>query len=186
MLGASWPMRLSAGGCYGSAMNELLVIFVAQILYVSLVTVRWIILVRGARYLASALSFVEILIYAYTLTLVVGNLAETGRLVVYAAGYAVGCLIGSWLEAKLAYGVAALQAILPWDSELPGQLRASGFIGTEWSGSGRDGQRQLLLLVVKRRQLSKLIALVESLEPRAVLVELEPRSLKGVSLPQAA
>lgn len=167
-------------------MNELLIIFVAQIVYVSMVTVRWIILVRGARYLASALSFVEVLIYAYTLTLVVSNLNDPTRLVVYAAGYAVGCLIGSHLEARLAYGTAAIQCILPSQSELPARLREAGYPSTEWSGKGRDSDRRLLLLVLKRRQLTRLMALVQQLEPSAMLVELEPRSLKGGQMPLAA
>lgn len=167
-------------------MNELLIIFFAQIVYVSLVTVRWIILVKGARLTASAMSFVEILIYAYTLTLVVGSLSDPRRLVVYAAGYAVGCLVGTWLEGLLAYGTAAVQCILPPQSSLPFHLRQMGFLGTEWVGSGRDSERTILLVVVKRRQLHKLWSLVEAHEPKAVMLELEPRSLRGMRLPAAA
>jgi uncharacterized protein YebE (UPF0316 family) len=167
-------------------MHELAIIFFAQIVYVSLVTVRWIILVRGARYLASAMSFFEILIYAYTLTLVVGNLSDPRRLVVYAAGYAVGCLVGSWVEGKLAYGTAAVQCILPHESELASRLRESGFAGTEWAGSGRDSGRRLLLVVLKRRQMHRLVSLIDTFEPTAVMMELEPRSLKGAYLSSAA
>ena len=167
-------------------MNDFLIIFLAQIVYVSLVTVRWIILVKGARFTASALSFVEILIYAYTLSLVVGSLSDPRRLVVYAAGYAVGCLVGTWVEGLLAYGTAAVQCILPPQSTLPHHLRQSGFLGTEWAASGRDSQRTILLVVVKRRQLQKLFALVECHEPQAVMLELEPRSLRGMHLPTAA
>lgn len=167
-------------------MNELFIIFFAQIVYVSLVTVRWIILVKGARLTASALSFVEILIYAYTLTLVMGSLSDPRRLLVYAGGYAVGCLVGTWVEGLLAYGTAAVQCILPPGSSLPHRLRESGFLGTEWVGSGRDSARTILLVVVKRRQLQKLWSLVENYEPKAVMLELEPRSLRGMVLPKAA
>ena len=167
-------------------MNEYLLIFVAQIVYVSLVTVRWIILVRGARTLASALSFFEILVYAYALTLVVGNLTEPARIVVYAAGYAVGCYLGTWLEGKLAYGTAAVQCVAPVHSCLANKLRASGFISVEWSGAGRDENLRCLLFVVRRRQLPILMKLVDELEPSAMLLELEPRSLKNVNLGKAA
>ena len=167
-------------------MADLFIIFIAQIAYVSLVTVRWIILVKGARALASFLSFFEILLYAYALTLVVGNLTEPVRLFVYAAGYAVGCYIGTWLEAKLAYGTAALQCVAPVHSDLAEKLRNVGFLSTEWSGSGRDSNRRCLFFVVKRRQLTQLVKLVEELEPSAMLVELEPRSLKNVNLNKAA
>lgn len=167
-------------------MNELFIIFFAQIIYVSLVTVRWIILVKGARLSASALSFVEILIYAYTLTLVVGGLDDPRRLVVYAAGYAVGCYVGTWVEGRLAYGTAAVQCVAPVRSDLSEKLRSSGFLSTEWSGAGRDAERRCLLFVVKRKQLRQLIKLVEELEPTAMLVELEPRSLKNVKLQSAA
>lgn len=167
-------------------MNELFIIFFAQILYVSLVTVRWIILVKGARLLASALSFFEILIYAYTLTLVVGSLEDYRRLVVYAGGYAVGCYVGTWVEARLAYGTAALQCFAPAQSQLAERLRTSGYLSTEWSGAGRDTGRSCLLFVVKRRKLTQLIRLVEEIEPSAMIVELEPRSLRNVKLTAAA
>lgn len=167
-------------------MNELLIIFLAQIVYVSLVTVRWIILVRGARILASLLSFFEILVYAYALTLVVGKLTEPSRLIVYAGGYAVGCYVGTWLEAKLAYGTAAIQCVAPSRSELSEKLRSLGYLSIEWSGAGRDSDRRCLLFVVRRRQLPNLVKLVEQLEPTAMLVELEPRSLKNVNLSKTA
>jgi len=171
---------------YYRRVNDLLIIFLAQIVYVSLVTVRWIILVKGARFMASFLSFFEILIYAYCLTLVVSKLDDPVRLVVYAAGYAIGCLVGTWVEARLAYGTAAVQCILPCDSGLTRQLRELGFAGTEWHASGRDAGRRLLLVILKRKQLAKLLALVNQLEPAAVVMELEPRSLRGGVLPKAA
>lgn len=167
-------------------MNDLFIIFAAQIVYVSLVTVRWIILVRGARYLASAMSFVEILVYAYTLSLVVSKLDEPVRLVVYAAGYAVGCLVGSFLEQRIAYGMAAVQVIVPSHSRLQDALRDAGFPVTEWSGQGRDAERQLYLLILKRRQLGCLNALIDRFEPSAVVLEIEPRSLRGALMPAPA
>ena len=167
-------------------MNELLIIFIAQIIYVSLVTVRWIILVKGARLTASALSFFEILIYAYTLTLVVGSLEDPRRLVVYAAGYAVGCYVGTWVEGRLAYGTAAIQCFAPVQSQLAETLQSSGYLSTEWSGAGKDSGRRCLLFVVKRKKLPVLLKLVEQLEPNAMVIELEPRSLRNVKLNLAA
>ncbi len=169
---------------YPYSMTELVLIFLAQILYVSLVTVRWIILVRGARYWASALSFFEILVYAYTLSLVVSKLDEPVRLLVYAAGYAVGCLAGSWLEGRLAYGMAAVQVITPTASNLAQQLRLGGYVVTCWAGQGRDCDRQMSLIVLKRRHLDHLHRLIDRLEPTAVVLEIEPRSLRGGFLPQ--
>lgn len=155
-----------------------LVIFFIQIAYVTTVTVRWILLVRGARYLAAGMSFFEILLYVYALGLVVTNLHVPANVLAYAAGYAVGCLVGSWAEAKLAVGFTLLQVITPGSSPLAGGLRESGFAVTEVVGQGRDGERRVLTICVRRRLLAQLLKRIEQLQPDAVVLELETRSVR--------
>src|SRR5690606_23153126 len=92
---------------------EVLTIFVAQVIYVSTLTVRWIILLRGSRWLAAAISVGEVMIYVYALGLVVTNLDQPIKLVVYAVGYATGSLLGTFIEERLAFGHVVLQVITP-------------------------------------------------------------------------
>jgi len=158
---------------------ELAIIFVAQVTYVSISTLRWVILMRGGRKLASAISFFEILIYVYALSLVVTRLTEPIALVIYALGYTVGAFVGSYIEGKLALGFAIIQMVTRADSDLEARLRQRGYGVTSWPGKGRDADRTVSLVLCRRRHVSQLYLAIHELDPSAFLVELEPRSLKG-------
>lgn len=156
----------------------LLFIFAAQVVYVTLVTMRWIILIKGGRYLASALSVVEVVIWVYTLGLVVTRLSDYRAIAAYALGYATGCVVGSWLESKLAFGTATVQVISSQGAELASTLRQQGFGVTTWQARGRDAARTILLIYLRRRLLGRLLRLIDELEPGAVVLDLEPRSIR--------
>ena len=158
--------------------QTLALIFLAQVLYVTMVTVRWMILIRGYRYVAAALSFFEILIYVYTLGIVVTQLNDASKVLVYALGFAAGALIGSWLEQWLAMGMATVQVITPRDSALAAVLREHGFGVTTWDARGRDAERAVMLISLRRRRLRELLQLVDEVEPTAVVLDLEPRSVR--------
>ncbi|HEY8449998.1 MAG TPA: DUF5698 domain-containing protein [Bacillota bacterium] len=156
----------------------LLLIFTAQIAYVTMVTVRWILLLKGGRYIAAGLSFFEILLYVYTLSVVVTRLNNFWSIVVYALGYAVGSLVGTWIEGKIAYGTATIQVITPAGSCLPERLRQHGFAVTTWGARGRDAERLVALVFVRRRLRPRLLQLIDEIEPNAVVLDIEPRSIR--------
>ena len=100
------------------AVLDLLIIFLAQATYVSVNTVRWIILVKGRRLLASAISFFEVILWVYALGLVVSQLSDPVKVATYALGYAVGALVGSKIEERLALGYVLFQVITTRIGEL--------------------------------------------------------------------
>lgn len=157
---------------------DLLLIFVLQATYVTITTVRWIILVRGMRYLASFISFFEIMLYVVALGLVVNQLSDPLRVLVYALGYAAGSLTGSLVEERLAIGFS-LYHIITTDSTLATKLRAEGLGVTCWTGQGRQGDRQVLLVVSRRRWGRQLLKLVSDLDPQAFVVQTEPKNFRG-------
>lgn len=158
---------------------DVLFIFALQVVYVSLMTLRWILLLKGNRYPAAALSVLEVIIYVYALGLVVSRLGDWPRLLAYAFGYAAGSLAGSRLEELLAYGYTAVQVVVNTPTELPRVLREHGFGVTTWPASGRDGHREVLLVVLRRRWTTELFRLIETHEPGAFTLLLEPRSFRG-------
>jgi len=157
---------------------DLVLIFTLQATYVTVTTVRWIILVRGMRYLASFISFFEILLYVVALGLVVNQLGDPIRVFVYALGYAVGSLAGSLVEERLAIGYS-LYHIMTTDNTLAVKLRAAGLGVTCWTGQGRLGDRQVLLVVSRRRWGRQLLKLVADLDPLAFVVQTEPKNFRG-------
>ncbi len=76
---------------------DLVFIFFARIIDVSLGTVRMILTVRGERYIAAAIGFFEIMVYVVALGKVIGSLDEPVRLILYCLGFAAGVIVGTWV-----------------------------------------------------------------------------------------
>lgn len=155
------------------------IIFVAQVIYVSIMTLRWIILMRGNRNLAAAISFFEVLIYVYALGIVVNDLSNPYKLAVYALGYAVGSMVGVRVEERLAYGFSVIQLVTRPDSELPVILREKGFGVTTWAGRGKETERLVAIILCKRKHVPKLEKIVQDVDPAAFLLHIEPKGLRG-------
>lgn len=155
------------------------IIFSAQVVYVSIMTLRWIILMRGNRGLASVISFFEVLIYVYALAIVVTDLHNPYKLVVYALGYAVGSWVGVRVEERLAYGFSVIQVVTRPESKLPEGLRERGFGVTSWPGYGRETERIVALVLCRRRHVPKLQQIIDTLDPSAFMLHIEPKGLRG-------
>jgi len=76
-------------------------IFVINFAYITLNTLRFLLVMRGYRYFAAFMSVVEITIYVLGLSLVLNRLDNPINLIVYALGYGVGVYVGMMLEDKL-------------------------------------------------------------------------------------
>lgn len=160
-------------------LSQLLLIFVLQCLYVSITTVRWIILVRGHPILASIISFFELILYVVALGMVVTQLGDPLRVVVYALGYAVGAWVGSKVEERLALGYTQFQIITRAPSQLAWRLREAGMGVTEWSAQGREGERLVLLVVARRKRTPMVMKLLNQLDPNAFVLQMQPQAFRG-------
>lgn len=160
-------------------LRDLVLIFALEALYVSVTTVRWIILVRGRRYLASAISFFELILYVVALGMVVTKLGDPLRVVVYALGYAAGALVGSWVEERLALGFTIFHIITNTDTPLVSKLREAGLGITVWDAEGREGRRRMLMAVARRRWTHEVLELVERVDKHAFVIRTEPQAFKG-------
>ncbi|HYG58569.1 MAG TPA: DUF2179 domain-containing protein [Symbiobacteriaceae bacterium] len=160
-------------------MRDLLMIFFLQAVYVAVTTVRWIILVRGQRLLAAAISFFELMLYVVALGMVVTQLHDPWRVGMYALGYATGVLAGGWAEERLAVGYTILQIITQPGSTLPAVLRSAGLGVTVWPAEGREGVRMVLMAVTRRKLAAKILTLIEKEDPRAFVVQSEPQRFRG-------
>ncbi|MEX0843400.1 MAG: DUF2179 domain-containing protein, partial [Gemmatimonadota bacterium] len=104
----------------------------------------------------------------------------------YAAGFGAGSVVGLWLEGKLAMGLATLRIISRDDGEeVASNLRTRGFGVTELAGYGRSGKVEILLSIVKRRQVKEVVKAVEAVDPDAFISVEEPRAIRrGWMFPQ--
>lgn len=163
---------------------DVLIVFAAQVVYVTIMTVRWILLLKGHRYPAAGLSVFEVILWVYALGMVVSQLGDWPRLLAYAFGFATGQLVGSKLEELLAVGHTTVQVVAQSPTQLPEALRQAGFGVTTWRGSGRDGDRVVIYVVLQRRRTGELFRLIEEHEPDAFTLLMEPRSFRGGFLTQ--
>lgn len=161
-------------------MKEILLILLLQLLYVPTFTLRTIMLVKGYAVNASILGFFEAVIYVFGLSLVFSGEQNLFGMAVYAFGFGVGLLIGSYIERKLAIGYTTLQVNLMEKNEaLIKRLREEGNGVTVYEGEGRDSKRYKLEILTKRNQEGALFDLIAQYEAQAFIISYEPRKFKG-------
>lgn len=161
-------------------MQTVLIIFVVNIVYVTFFTVRMILTLKGHRYIAAAVSLIEIVFYIIGLGLVLGNLNEIQNIIAYAAGYACGIIIGSIIEEKMALGYITVNVITAdIDKSLPRIIRDAGYGVTDWSANGLDGNRSSLQILTPRKYELQLYAKIKELDPKAFIISYEPKTIHG-------
>lgn len=157
-----------------------LIIFSINIVYVTFFTVRMIMTLKGYRYLAAAVSMVEVVIYIVGLGLVLDNLDQIQNLIAYALGYGSGVVIGSKIEEKMALGYITVNVITSEAGEqLPRLLREKGYGVTDWSANGRDGNRQSMQILTPRKMELKLYKAIQEIDPKAFIITYEPKMIHG-------
>jgi len=161
-------------------LSVLISIFAIQIVYVSFFTLRMILTLKGQRYWAAGLSTLEITIYVLGLNMVLQYVNQPISLIVYALGYGLGVLVGSWIEEKIALGYVTMKVIVTdIQSGIPNQLRDLGYGVTSWLGDGRDGHRLILEVLAKRKNQNQLYSSILASDPKAFIVTMEPTRLHG-------
>jgi len=137
--------------------------------------------VQGRKFYSACIGFFEIIIYITALNQVVNNLDNIGNLIVYALGFACGNYIGIFIEEKVALGTLAVQIIHKEESseKLVNELRDQGFGVTILTGQGREGSRDVINVVIKRKDLPKLKKLIYEFDPNAFIITNSISSISG-------
>ncbi|WP_175638977.1 DUF2179 domain-containing protein [Metabacillus schmidteae] len=159
---------------------QALLIFILQLIYVPVLTIRTILLVKNQTTSAAGVGLLEAIIYIVSLIFVFQDLSNIYNIVAYVLGFSVGLLLGGALEKKLAIGFITYQAnILDKNMDLVNALRTAGFGVTVFEGEGINTARYRLDIVSKRSRESELLDIINKYEPKAFLMSYEIRSFKG-------
>jgi uncharacterized protein YebE (UPF0316 family) len=141
-----------------------LIILVARIVETSLETIRTIYILRGNQYLATGMGMVKVAIWLLSTGLVLTNLQNIAGIVAYIAGYGIGTIIGMELEGRISIGNVVVRVISTGDP-VPFMAKAAG-LGygiTRLEGSGYFSSAvSVLLMVVPRKELSKLLIMIQT------------------------
>ncbi|MBM7651953.1 DUF2179 domain-containing protein [Neobacillus cucumis] len=167
-------------------MLSIILIFVLQLVYVPIMTLRTIFLVKNMSVAASSFGVLEALIYVFGLSLVFSGHQSIAGMVTYAVGFGIGLYIGTRIENRLAIGYTSLVVtLLDINEELIVLLRNKGFGVTVFEGMGRDSKRYQLEILTKRNRENEAMNIIEEYEPKAFIISYEPRKFKGGFLVKA-
>ncbi|WP_218070313.1 DUF2179 domain-containing protein [Desulfuribacillus alkaliarsenatis] len=157
-----------------------LFIFGARILDVSMGTIRMLMLMRGQKYYAAFIGFFEVIIFIVVLGIVVNELENPINLIMYGLGFATGNIVGGWLEEKLAVGFLNVQIISKNHSKtLTEVLRESGYGVTVIDSHGWEGERDILNLQIKRKDLADVQKIIASTDANAYVTIFDTRKALG-------
>jgi len=115
-------------------------------------------------------------------TVLAGFQEDLLRCLIFAVAFALGNYLGSWIEAKLAFGLCSIQVIVNKDEEsgaLVQALRDKGFAVTLMEGEGKAGKREILLLHLKRKSIPTAMAMIKGRLNNAVITVNDIRTING-------
>jgi uncharacterized protein YebE (UPF0316 family) len=88
----------------------------------------------------------------------------------YAAGFAAGTILGSYLENIIGVGSMVVKVFIPNESNnLANILRDNGYAVTVINGEGRDGAVQIYWCIVTRKKLNKVLKIINKNNPQAYI-----------------
>lgn len=157
-----------------------LFIFTARVVDMSMATFRILMLMRGRGFTASLIGFMESLLYIFALGEVLKRLDNPINMVFFAAGFAVGNFVGSRIEERVALGYINAQIIsVNSHDSLQIDLREAGFGVTSLEGCGKDGTHYILHVMLKRKDLHKMMQMVSSADEKAFVSIFDTRQIFG-------
>jgi uncharacterized protein YebE (UPF0316 family) len=145
-----------------------LLIFVAEVVVVTVGTLRIIFVARGNKILAPPLGFIEVFTWLLAISQVMQNLSDWTCFFAFALGFTLGNYLGIIIEKRLALGAVIVRIITHRDaSALIDQLRAAELGVTSVEGQGATGTVQIVMTAIKRTQLPLVVSLIETHHPGA-------------------
>lgn len=155
-------------------------IFLARIADVSIGTMRIIFLSRGMRLLAPLCGFFEVLIWLLAISQIMQNLTSWQNYLAYALGFAAGNYVGLIIEDRLAMGLLSLWVVTREDAaDMLDRLRQAGFGLTRVAARGLQGDVRIAILVIRRKNLDRVIAIVRETHPQAFVTVNDVRAVSG-------
>ncbi|KNF07737.1 hypothetical protein CLPU_12c00100 [Gottschalkia purinilytica] len=161
---------------------DFLIIFFAKIFEVSLTTIRTVFLARGEKLISSVIGFVEVLIWLKIVSVVLVGINESPqKMFAYALGFAFGNYVGLIVEEKIALGHYTIQAIVNKEAgdKLAKFLREQNIAVTEMTGKGKDNEKSILLIHVRRRNKQNIISLIEEHSTKAFITIIDAKQMFG-------
>lgn len=158
-------------------------ILFAKIIEVSLQTLRIVLITKGERFVGAVLGFIEVMIWLTVVGTVLDGIKEDPiKMIVYALGFSLGNYIGSMIEERLAFGDVTITSIIEdkEDCLLVETLRDNDFAVTVMDGRGRDSNKKVLMIFIRKTSLKKVISIIEANQPNAVITTSDVKPISKI------
>ncbi len=149
-----------------------ILVFCARIIDVSIGTLRTISIIRGKTKIAFVLGFFEISMWLLVLSTVLDKVMNYPIIALfYAFGFSTGNVVGILIEKRLAMGQIVMRIITSQHGELlASEIRQEGFPVTTVDGEGAKGNVLILFIACERKNLKRIIPIIEKHTPEAFYV----------------
>jgi uncharacterized protein YebE (UPF0316 family) len=143
-------------------------VFFAELLVVTLFTLRIIFIARGKKMLAPLVGFFEVSIWLFAIGKVMQNLDDPACFLAFAGGFTFGNYLGMLAEKWLALGTVVVRTITGRDATpLIQDLQEAQFGVTTLDAEGARGPVKMVFTVVRRKELDGVLGIVRRFDPQA-------------------
>jgi len=158
-----------------------LIIFSLRLADQSLGTMRSLLVAKNKPIYAALIGLVESAIWIVAISQVVKDIDDPILIGSYAAGFAAGTILGSYIERIVGVGNIVVRVFCPANSpSVAEKLREDGYGVTIIDGQGKDGPVKIYLCVIPRRKLKSVLNMIEKINPNSFITTdmANPTSLK--------
>ena len=166
-------------------MNPILIyifITVVKTIEVSMATFRIVLITKGERVKGAIVGFFEVILWVILAATVLTNITEDPlKVFFYATGFALGNFFGSMFEERIGLGTMKIEAIVMKEhgGKLANALRSHGFAVTVIEGEGMNFPRNVLIMVVKRKDYEFVVSLMKEYQSNAFITVNEIKPVYG-------
>lgn len=127
-------------------------------------------MIRGYRWVASGLSFVEALLWLFATGTAIKGMDSPVKFLAFGAGFASGTLLGSTIDRWLALGSCVVRVIAPVSSpSVAHELRQLGFEITVLNAQGDKGETRVTFGIIPRKRQRQVLELIGDINPTAAV-----------------
>jgi uncharacterized protein YebE (UPF0316 family) len=159
-----------------------LIIFASRATDVSLGTLRSVLANKGMKKMVPFIGFFEVLLWLFAISTVMKNLSNFMCYLGWAGGYSTGIYIGLTIEERLAIGTQVIRVFTQQDiGKLIESLVEKNYSYTVLDGEGKKGAVKLIFIVVKRKDVKFVTAIIHQFSPQAFYSIEDIKRAKGLA-----
>ena len=146
-------------------------IFLSKIIEIAIGTLRVIMIAGGKKILGAILQLVIALIWVLSTGAVVVNITKDPfKILFFCLGSLVGSYLGSFIEEKIALGSNMITCITDKKNHLTDYIRDQGYAVTSVSGKGKDTEKEILFIMIKRKEVYKMTRLLQRKDHHSMII----------------